>query len=208
MIMASTSVVSHIAFHSHSCHSCTAIRNLTSLLCNMPQAPKSPSIYTRSLTCVCVCVSLLQNVKRALGFKLFPPCQIVVFAYVHVCTYEHKMLSPGIFLLIILPSSSSSWHSLYFPLKLYLAIYSEEDGRDHQSWFHISKPIRSSPLLSLHHVLLPSSAVLKQEGRENPRRNPAPPAHQRPTGGKKEKNSGGLEEGGKSVGMCERECEK
>lgn len=119
-----------------------------------------------------------------------------------------KCYLQGSFFSSFFPSSSSSWHSLYFPLKLYLAIYSEEDGRDHQSWFHISKPIRSSPLLSLHHVLLPSSAVLKQEGRENPRRNPAPPAHQRPTGGKKEKNSGGLEEGGKSVGMCERECEK
>lgn len=208
MIMAGTSVVSHIAFHSHTCHSCTAIRNLTSLLCNMPQAPKSPSIYTRSLTCVCVCVTFTEC-KTSIGVQTFSSvsdCCVRICMY--VCTYEHKMLSPGIFLLIILPSSSSSWHSLYFPLKLYLAIYSEEDGRDHQSWFHISKPIRSSPLLSLHHVLLPSSAVLKQEGRENPRRNPAPPAHQRPTGGKKEKNSGGLEEGGKSVGMCERECEK
>lgn len=158
---------------------------------------------------MCVCVSLLQNVKQALGFKLFPPCQIVVFAYVCMCVpMSTKCYLQGSFFSSFFPSSSSSWHSLYFPLKLYLAIYSEEDGRDHQSWFHISKPIRSSPLLSLHHVLLPSSAVLKQEGRENPRRNPAPPAHQRPTGGKKEKNSGGLEEGGKSVGMCERECEK
>ena len=56
MIMTCTSVVSHIAFHSHSCHSSAAIRNLTSLLCNKPQAPKSLSIYARLCVCVCVCV--------------------------------------------------------------------------------------------------------------------------------------------------------
>lgn len=109
------------------------------------------------------------------------------------------MLPPGIFLLLIL-SSSSSWSSLHFPLKLELAIYREKMGDTIKAG-----SIYQSRSDRLHYVLFPSSAALKQEGRESPRRNPALPAHQRPTGGGK--SSGGVEEGGKTVGMCERERE-
>lgn len=110
------------------------------------------------------------------------------------------MLPPGIFLLLIL-SSSSSWSSLHFPLKLELAIYREKMGDTIKAG-----SIYQSRSDRLHYVLFPSSAALKQEGRESPRRNPALPAHQRPTGGGK--SSGGVEEGGKTVGMCERERER
>lgn len=129
MTLACSSAASHSAFHSHSCRSYAAIRNLTSLLCNMPQAPKPLSIHTHLCVCVCcvhVCVSNPVTLSECKHFHVFAseigtqtfffhvrllPMHVCVYA----CTYERKMLSPGMFLLLILPSSASSWHYSFSP---------------------------------------------------------------------------------------------
>lgn len=163
-------------------------------------------MFVCQIPTLCQNVNIFMSLPKRIGTQtFFLSCQIVLYAcmWTYVCTYGHKMLPPGIFLLLML-SSSSSWSSLHFPLKLELAIYREKMGDTIKAG-----SIYQSRSDRLHYVLFPSSAALKQEGRESPRRNPALPAHQRPTGGGEKlwRGGGGWEDCG-NVWKRERECKK
>ena len=116
MNIACTSVVSHFAFHSHSCCSYTAISTLTSPVCNMPLAPKPLYIHTHMCVCcmcVCVCVCVCCYFVRmyTFGTQTF-------FSFMSDCCIRTCVCSTKRYLLgsLFLPSSSS-WLSLSFPPK-------------------------------------------------------------------------------------------
>lgn len=129
MIMVSASAVSHFAFHSHSCLSSTAIRNLTSLLCNMPQAHKPLSIHTPAGVCVCatcihVCVSNPDTLSECKHFHVFAKenwdsnffpfmSDCFVCMHVNICVYlwaqnatSRDLSSPHALFLLLLELSS------------------------------------------------------------------------------------------------------
>lgn len=118
---------------------------------------------------------------------------------------EHKTLSPGIFPLLVLPSSSS-WHCLRFPLKLLLAIYSEKRGETIKAG-SIYQSRSDRPHSSLSPPCPPSELCCSKTGRQGKPQKKSCSLCPLETY-RWEKGSGGVEEGGKSVGMCERECKK
>lgn len=87
--LACARTVSHFAFHSHSCRYYTAIRNLTSQMCNTPGARKPLSIHSHECSRVSY-PATLSDCKHVFPDEnwhsnFFRSCQIVVRARVRAC---------------------------------------------------------------------------------------------------------------------------